>query len=660
VLSVSATCALACLPFDYQCLLVGMDGLLSVPDFGMQISHFPEHHPLRWPVAQLVVEGEYLLVEAQCLFLVTLVGGQARLAEQREGDHASVPRLAMNSQRLFGKTCRVFGLLPGLHQVAEIAQGDARARSVANLALDGQRLLVIGFDVIEMPQHIVPVAQRHERATPAALVANILLDGQRLLEIVERLVLPPQFLGELAQEGQGNTLPAPILRVVLHGRRLLEILHHPRHVNETATPVQPERSGLTSLLRWCSMHPCNTVANRLFQSIVQECEMRQSKKLPWVVLCVFLLLGVIISLGFLRVVNQLDTLTAHSQANQAATSPTRTLPSPTPTPTQPVLHVSGNQLLNASGQPVTLIGASHSSLEFLCSGDHHFQLADFQAMRSWGMNVVRIPLSSEFWANRNNDCPNYHLTVTSAIANAEAAGMYVILDLQWNAPLDLPADPASGGGQYPMPDTGKDLTFWEDLATIYHTDPGVIFDLFGEPHDISWNTWYKGGTLQTAIYRGNQIQGGQGVYQAIGMLDLATRVRAIAPENLILISGLDWGYDLSALTQGYQINLPNILYSTHPFEHGVEEPGNWPSAFGQLSQQVAVIAAEFGSYSCQTSYVSTAISYFQAHHMSWVAWGWEIAPCNTPSLITDWAGTPNVPYGAFIRQQMQAAAAGGA
>ncbi len=386
--------------------------------------------------------------------------------------------------------------------------------------------------------------------------------------------------------------------------------------------------------------------------------MRFPRKFPWLIVSVLLILGVIISLGSIRLVNQLSKATTLAQITPTL-PPTQAVPSPTPIPTLPVLHVDGAQIVNASGQPVTLLGASHSSLEFDCPGDNHFQIADFQAMRSWGMNVVRIPLSSEFWANSNNDCPNYHLTVTSAIAAAEAAGIYVMLDLQWNAPLDLPSDVSGGGGQYPMPDAGKDLTFWQDLATIYRADPGVIFDLFGEPHDISWNTWYNGGTLQTEIYRGATILSGQGTYQAIGMNELAAKVRAIAPENLIVISGLSWGYDFSGFDQAHRVQAPNVVYDTHPFDYAGKQPGDWTQAFGQLSQQVPVIAAEFGGYNCQTNYISTAIDYFKAHKMSWLAWGWDIAPCSSPSLIKDWDGTPIVPYGSYIEQQMQATAQGG-
>src|SRR5262249_37775985 len=158
-----------------------------------------------------------------------------------------------------------------------------------------------------------------------------------------------------------------------------------------------------------------------------------------------------------------------------------------------------------------------------------------------------------------------------------------------NAPLDLPDDPKFGGGQYPLPDTGKDLAFWQDVATLYRSDPAVLFDLFGEPHDTSWNVWYNGGQVNTQLYQGNHPKGGGGTYQAIGMRDLATQVRAIAPHNLVLISGLEWGFDLSQISR-YPIQLPNMLYSTHPFDYSGKEPEDWPSAFGNLSQHLPVIA----------------------------------------------------------------------
>ncbi|HEU5379721.1 MAG TPA: glycoside hydrolase family 5 protein [Ktedonobacteraceae bacterium] len=379
------------------------------------------------------------------------------------------------------------------------------------------------------------------------------------------------------------------------------------------------------------------------------------------IVCACLLLSVVSYgglLAFSRKQSLLPSDTHVSQVRPAASpkyltaTPKRPLATPIPRPTFSALRVEGTHIVNADDEVMMLIGASRSSLEYSCTGDGHFQLSDFEAMRSWGMNTVRIPLSSAFWANLDGACPNYHQTVEAAVSNAEAAGLYVILDLHWNAPFSLPQDATGGGGQYPMPDTGKDVAFWEDIATHYHSDPAVIFELFNEPHQVSWNTWYWGGPVWTQLYDGVTVEDQTGSYQAIGMQDLVNKVRAIAPDNLISITGVYWGFDLSGLLQDYALQASNIVYSTHPYDYGDKQLINWPDAFGDVADQVATISTEFGSYDCESGYVAQAIAYFEAHMMSWIAWNWSPDACSDPSLLADWSGTPNYPYGAFIRLKM--------
>src|SRR5262245_7224947 len=117
---------------------------------------------------------------------------------------------------------------------------------------------------------------------------------------------------------------------------------------------------------------------------------------------------------------------------------------PTATPDPIGVYIESTQFYS-QGRPITLLGVNRPSLEYSCAGDGHLTLADFQAMRQWGMNVVRIPISSEFWANAGNACPGYHATVRQTVAYARAAHLFVILDLQWSAPFDLPADRTRGG-----------------------------------------------------------------------------------------------------------------------------------------------------------------------------------------------------------------------
>lgn len=337
-------------------------------------------------------------------------------------------------------------------------------------------------------------------------------------------------------------------------------------------------------------------------------------------------------------------------------TPTATrLPTPTATPdpwTTKALSLKGTQIVNTSGQPVTLLGAARFSLEFECRGDGHLRLADFLEMRTWGMNTVRLPLSSAFWRNLGGACPTYRATVVDAVASAEAAGLYVILDLQRGAPFSEAGDGQSGGAQCPLPDA-HDLAFWQDLAQLYNNDPRVIFDLFGEPYDIDWSQWWNGGPITSKCH----AYATAATYQGISMPALATAVRAIAPRNLIILSGLDWGYDLSGISASHAVNLPNILYGTHPWDHiTIMQPSDWQRAFGATASQLPVIASEFGQYNCQTDYTATAISTFEQLHISFLAWAWTPGQCDTPALIAGWDGEPTQPYGAYIQQQMLLAA----
>lgn len=336
-------------------------------------------------------------------------------------------------------------------------------------------------------------------------------------------------------------------------------------------------------------------------------------------------------------------------------------PSATVVPSHtPGVAVAGTRIVDTrTGSAITLVGASRSGLEYSCTGDGHFQPADFAAMRAWGMNVVRLTLSSELRANHAGACPGYHALVRAAVANAEAQGLYVILALQWTAPFDTPLDRTHGGAQCPMPDNKQDVAFWRDLAALYHGDQRVIFDLMGEPYGVSFAVWENGGPITAGCdVIGGGVAHESGVYQAIGMRGLVAVVRAVAPENVLILSGTNWGYELSGVASGHAIAGGNILYGTHPWNYGGKQPQDWDASFGTLSARYPVIATEFGSYDCGTSYTARAVSYFTARHISWLAWSWNLGGCGQPALIADWSGTPTAPYGAYLKDQMQRAAHG--
>jgi hypothetical protein len=124
---------------------------------------------------------------------------------------------------------------------------------------------------------------------------------------------------------------------------------------------------------------------------------------------------------------------------------------------------------------------------------------------------------------------------------------------------------------------------------------------------------------------------------------------------VIVLGGTNWGYDLSGISQGFALQNSNLVYDTHPFDYGGKQPSDWDRDIGATAQRYPVIASEFGAYDCGTGYISQAISYFNTHHISWLAWTWGIGACTGPSLLASYPGTPSEPYGAYVRQQMLAA-----
>jgi hypothetical protein len=306
------------------------------------------------------------------------------------------------------------------------------------------------------------------------------------------------------------------------------------------------------------------------------------------------------------------------------------------TPSFPVAphgyYVSGNTLCTADGRPHLLHGVDRPSLEWNANGEHIVP-EDFQLMASWHANVVRVALNQDFWLV---DSPLYAAncasTVDQVVAYAEAAGLDVILDLHWSdrGTLGSCTNSDRKGCQQLMADPNS-VRFWTEVATRYGQDGRVAFELYNEPHDVSWDIWLHGGTTS------------QG-WQAVGMQDLYDAVRATGANNLVIAGGVDWAYDLqgvpSHLIDGY-----NVLYATHPYNNASQRlPPSWESYWGFLAQTQAVIVTEFGdgSEQCSGDFNQQLIAFADSHHASWTAWAWYPSGCKFPSIIADWQGTPSV------------------
>jgi endoglucanase len=309
-------------------------------------------------------------------------------------------------------------------------------------------------------------------------------------------------------------------------------------------------------------------------------------------------------------------------------------------------YVVGPTIYDSSNQPHLFHGLDRPSLEWDPQGEGQtgegIPAQDFTAMAAWGANVVRISLNQDFWiqgAALYNS--NYSATVAEAVSHAEAAGLDVILDLHWSDQGNLAVgsncttnDTAGCTGQQPMADANS-ITFWNQVAAAYKGDGHVMFELYNEPNNILPPVWLNGGTPMNASYT------------AVGMQQLYNAVRTTAgADNIVLIGGLNWAYDLSQVVNGTAVTGFNIIYVTHPYSQSgtLDQQPDWPTYFGNLAAIDPVMATEFGDNTCDTSYESSIITYFDMNKISWSAFAWWYTssnPCGFPTLLTTWPSTPS-------------------
>jgi hypothetical protein len=275
-------------------------------------------------------------------------------------------------------------------------------------------------------------------------------------------------------------------------------------------------------------------------------------------------------------------------------------------------------------------GVARPSLEWNPSGEE-LSPEDYGRMASWGADVVRIALNQGFWLPGSSvHAAGYAGTIERNVRWAEQAGLDVILDLHWSDRGDPRRTPA----QERMADA-RSVEMWKQVATRYRDDGRVLFELYNEPRDIGWDVWQNGGPTPDG-------------YVAAGMQQLVDAVRSTGAQNLVLVGGLDWAFDLSGVPT-HRIRGENVVYVTHPYDKPNKRPGNWDAAFGFLAASAPVVATEFGDTTCSgTAYYSSLIAYAEAKGIGWTGWAWYPGGCNFPSLIADWSGTPT-PSGQVVK-----------
>jgi endoglucanase len=328
------------------------------------------------------------------------------------------------------------------------------------------------------------------------------------------------------------------------------------------------------------------------------------------------------------------------------------------TTSSPAVSVQGNQLVTASGGPIRLLGVDRSGTEYACAQgwgifDGPSDRASIAAIASWHVNAVRVPLNEDCWLGINGVNPaysgaNYQSAIRTYVASLNAAGLVAILDLHWSAPgTELAL------GQQQMADADHSPAFWSSVAATFRTDSGVVFDLYNEPHDISWDCWLNGCTTVSG-------------WRTAGMQALLNAVRSVGAAQPVMAGGLNYAGDLSGWLAHEPVDPRHqLIASAHVYNFSqCNTPTCWDQTIVPVAASVPVITGELGENDCAAGFIASYMAWADAHGISYLGWSWNTAGCSSgPALITSYSGTPTN-FGAGYQAHLAAVAsepsAGGA
>jgi len=323
------------------------------------------------------------------------------------------------------------------------------------------------------------------------------------------------------------------------------------------------------------------------------------------------------------------------------------------------VKVCGGSFCNSSGQKLHLVGPNifgelgrQTPCTNLRGGDEPSlaqAIADVPYIAAWKANIIRIGVDEDCWLDINgmvNGGAAYQTSVQNYVTAAHASNMYVILTLFTAAPGTNQSGTVGSSGS-PMADRDHATAYWASVAGFFKNDPGVMFDLYNEPHGfVDWNCWLNGGCNLGFVVE--------------GMQEMLTAVRnAGALDQPVLLGVLSYDHD----TSQFLTHLPSDPSNAFALEfHQYNTASNLDYASLLAATQAAnipILEGELGEYnSCGSTYDPPIMTWNDQHNVNYLPWVWYTGTCGPPgqasALITDYSGTPTQPYGAAVKAHLQA------
>ena len=191
-----------------------------------------------------------------------------------------------------------------------------------------------------------------------------------------------------------------------------------------------------------------------------------------------------------------------------------------PVKTHGALQVKGVQLCNKKGEPIVLRGMSY--------GWHNWWPRFYNEnsvrwlYKDWNVSVVRAAMGIEPTGGYIQDPEGSVQKIKAVVDGAIKSGIYVIID--WHSHnINLP----------------EAKIFFEQMAKQYGSYPNVIYEVFNEPDQESWD--------DVKAYSKEIIK----------------LIRQYDPDNIILVGNPHWDQDIHLVADSPLEGFGNLMYTVH-------------------------------------------------------------------------------------------------
>jgi len=302
------------------------------------------------------------------------------------------------------------------------------------------------------------------------------------------------------------------------------------------------------------------------------------------------------------------------------------------------ITVAGNKFM-VGDKAIVFRGLDASDPDKLAK-EGHWNREYFEAIKSWGANIVRFPVHPAAWRSRGKT--DYIKLLDDGVQWATELGLYVNID--WHSIGNLRTEMY----QSMMYETTRKETyeFWRTMSAHFKGNTTVaFFELFNEPTVMNgqlgictWKDWKQMNEEMILITRAN------------------------GSKAIPLVAGFNWAYDLTPVAAD-PVNAEGIAYVSHPYPMKRPKPWEpkWTEDWGFAAKKYPVMLTEIGFCGADDkgthvpvisdeSYGDAITKYCNDNGISYTVWVFD--PQWAPMLFSDWNFTPTR-QGRYFKQALQ-------